>query len=218
MTIGPPRSVEIPVVALEYDPQVFAKWRAAQKPWQKSGRKDVSVWGPYAALVKGGRLRFPNNGQASYGFPEFHTALALRRKGFTVWRGVQLFDYGRLFGGEYFGNNTAEVTERWKNTISDPFPSEIQKTLRFPRARHPRNPDLVAYNKSRNEWRFCEIKSWRDRISPAQLSGLAVLHLLTGFPIAVVRLVPRGSHIKARLSLTADIAYKKGADLSWIRS
>src|SRR5437899_10091429 len=137
-------------------------------------------------------------------FAELHTALLLKREGFHCWGGV------RLFGREVVkakGNekaNTLEVRSRapWR------WPSDIQDPLNF----IPRNPDIVAYSEDRNEWRFCEVKRLSERVDPDQLKALAVLHLLTGAPVAVLRVVEAASSIGLQ-RLSTEIAYRDGAQL-----
>jgi hypothetical protein len=45
---------------------------------------------------------------------------------------------------------------------------------------------------------------------------LAVLHLLTGAPVAVLRVVEAAS-VRALQRLSAEIAYRDGAQLDWLR-
>jgi len=92
-----------------------------------------------------------------------------------------------------------------------PWPTEIQHTLAF----QPRNPDLVAYDHERAEWRFCEVKE-TDPVSSGQLGALGVLHLLTGAPVAVVRLVAHGRHREPR-SYHADAKFNPDTRVDWIR-
>jgi hypothetical protein len=91
-------------------------------------------------------------------------------------------------------------------------PSDIQDTLNF----KPRNPDIVAYSEDRNEWRFCEVKRRGERVDDDQLEALAVLHLLTGAPVAVLRVVEAASAI-ALQRLSTEIAYRDGAQLDCLR-
>ena len=133
-------------------------------------------------------------------FAEFHMALLLDREGFESWSQVHLFDDPMpLFkdgqpvrrGRDNAVRNTLHIMRHpgwsWR------WPSEIQQTLDF----RPRNPDIVAYRQGkRPEWRFCEVKGPADRCSGGhfteQLNALAVLHLLTGSPVAIVRPVEQG--------------------------
>ena len=205
------RRVEIPVVVRRYVPEEFNAWRDAQGPWLQSGRTDWSVWGKYAGLGRAGRIRFPKGGQASYGFGEFHTAHWLESAGFRCWR-PRLFDYGKPMVQGFAKERTDEVKQLWAETVDSLWPAEVQVTLDF----QPRSPDLVGYNKKRNEWRFCEVKRRGDRTSPEQLMALAVLHLLTRQQVAVVRVVPDGRAIEP-VPYVVDVKYRRGAKLRWIR-
>lgn len=110
-------------------------------------------------------------------------------------------------------HNTERVKKLWRRSMKEvPWPADIQYTLAGSRIR---NPDLVAYHKGRREWRFCEVKSWNDRVNPGQLTGLAVIHLLTGAPVAIVRPVPKGHTPKGRKIVTVNLPYHTGTNLSW---
>ena len=73
----------------------------------------------------------------------------------------------------------------------------------------------MAYH-PRKGWRFCEVKRLNDRIKDDQLRALAVLHLLTGAPVAIVRVVPKGGRT-AWKPHEASLTYRKGVRRSWIR-
>jgi hypothetical protein len=201
--------VDIPLIAIRYDPDAHDSWRNAQKQWQASGRTEYRAFGRFAELARRGRLRLPNDGHASYRFVEFETALQLESAGFTCWGGVQLFKYGnKNFDPEkWAARQTAEVKGHWPSAW--PYPAEVQDYLAF----RPRNPDLVAFHPRRGEWRFCEVKGPNDRFDSEQLASLAVLHLLTGSPVAVVKLNETGA-IK-RDFLRAKIELKGGANPAW---
>jgi hypothetical protein len=83
------------------------------------------------------------------------------------------------------------------------WPSTIENTLAF----SPKNPDLVGYHPGRKKWCFCEVKGPTDRVHPDQLKALAVLHLITHSPVAIVRLVPRDQVKRRNEMLIGDIAY-----------
>ena len=59
------------------------------------------------------------------------------------------------------------------------------------------NPDLVAFHPGKRRWGFFEIKLRTDKIRPNQICSLGVLRLVTGGDVAVVRLVPMGTHIES---------------------
>lgn len=202
--------VDISYVTVNYEAVALERYQAAYEPWLKSERKNYSVWGEYAKLAKSGRFLLPFPGESpSRRFAELHTALSLQREGFTCWGGVLLFagvkevrkGKGRALA------NTEEVRAKWPWPR---WPSDIQGTLGF----QPRNPDIVAYSEDRNEWRFCEAKR-KDSIASGQLGALAVLHLLTGAAVAVVRVVEAGKP-KELQPLPAEITYRDGAKLDWI--
>jgi hypothetical protein len=206
-----PTHVDIPHVTVSYEAIALEEWKGAYEPWLQSDRTDYSVWGKYAKLAKSGRFLLPyGNESKARRFAELHAALLLQREGFTCWGGVHLFNYRRnvVTGKGNSKANTEEVRSRapWR------WPSDVQDTLTFT----PRNPDIVAYSKKRNEWRFCEVKGPGDRIKPDQLGALAVLHLLTGAPVAVVRVV-EGSITTTSQTLSTEIEYRTGAQLDWIR-
>jgi hypothetical protein len=205
-----PTLVDIPQVTITYAPSSLASWRKAHKPWLRSGREDHKVWGAYEKLAASGRFLLPYENEApARRFAELHAALWLENEGFHCWGGVLLFDYARkMTKGK---GNTKANTEEVRSLAPWPWPSEIQNTLNF----QPRNPDLVAYSKKRREWRFCEVKGPGDRISPDQLKALAVLHLLTGAPVAVIRLVdaPNASPVQMR---SVELMYKQRRMPDWI--
>ncbi|MGA2400866.1 MAG: hypothetical protein ABSG91_04060 [Syntrophobacteraceae bacterium] len=58
------------------------------------------------------------------------------------------------------------------------------------------NPDVVAFHPGKRRWGFFEIKLRTDKIRPNQICSLGVLGLVTGGDVAVVRLVPMGTHIE----------------------
>jgi hypothetical protein len=216
------KSVDIPLVTVRYDPAALEGWRAANRPWLKSERTDYSVWAGYATLARSGRFLLPYiNEPPSRRFFELHTAMLLQREGFTCWGGVRLFEYEskKFFKGK--GNskaNTKKIRSMAPWWAPWPLPNDIQGMLKF----QPRNPDLVAYSKNSKQWRFCEVKGPTESIDPDQLGALAVLHLLTAAPVAIVQVVEGTSKYylseiaKRDNTKVAKIAYKKGAELDWI--
>ena len=200
--------VEIPVVVATHSRRAYERWKEAQEPWRYSGYTDDSAFGRYARLAKTERFRFPKGGQAPYKFGEFHAGLLLDRAGFTCWTGVQLFDHRKPKRG-FWLKNTNEVRRKWPRAWD--WPGDIQRTLAF----LPRTPDLVAYH-PRKGWRFCEVKRLNDRIKDDQLRALAVLHLLTGAPVAIVRVVPKGDRTDWK-PREASLTYLNGVRPSWIR-
>jgi hypothetical protein len=203
-------SLQIPEIVLPYDPAERERWLAAQDAWQRSNCTDYSVWGDYATLAQEGRLLLPDESTPEKRFAEFRAALSLQRAGLDCWGQVLLFKYGKhvVHGKGDALENTATVkgfNREWR------WPTEIQHTLDF----QPRNPDLVAYDQVHAEWRFCEVKE-KDSVDSGQLAGLGVLHLLTGAPVAVVRLVPHGRSREPR-SYHADVIFNADARVDWIR-
>ena len=203
--------VTIPEVVAEYPAASADAWRAAQEPWAESEFTDYAVWGPYAGLAKDDRFWLPGkSGNAGYKFVEFHAAMLLGREGYECWGGVQLFDYEVLLDRKGKGpakKNTELVRSKAR---SWDWPSTIQRELSFT----PKNPDVVAYLKTSREWAFVEVKK-NDPCHDDQLKGLAVLHLLTGAPVGVVRMVVEG---KPRKSKTHDVVltFEKDAILEWV--
>lgn len=86
----------------------------------------------------------------------------------------------------------------------------------------PKKPDLVFYSEERDEWRFCEVKGKYEPVRAGQLEGLAVLHLITAAPVAIVRVVPEPP--KGNVSVSQNqywevtLKFKKDAQLDWIHS
>jgi hypothetical protein len=201
--------VKIPVIVFKHSVKAHQRWKDAQRPWQASGYSDTSAFGRFAKLVKTGRFRFPKGRQAAYKFGEFFTALQLEKMGFKCWSAVHLFKYGkRNQYAEFSTQNTNAVKILWPDTK---WPSEIQKALAF----QPRNPDIVAHH-PRKGWLFCEVKRENDRLKVDQVRALAVLHLLTGAPVAIVRVVSRGGRTKWK-PCVAEIPYcRSGHRSSWI--
>ena len=204
--------VDIPCVSLSCEDTALQRWRAAHDPWLQSNRTNYSVWGEYAALAESGRFVLPYARESpTKRFAELHTALALQQHGFKAWGGVHLFQYGKQVG-KGKGNtlrSTNEVRDRWPRRWR--WPDKIQASLNA----RPRNPDLVAYSEDRNKWYFCEAKL-DDPIDPEQWMALAVLHLLTGAPVAVVR-VTRAPEPPAPQFSSIEIAFKEGEPLGWIK-
>src|SRR5688572_15003603 len=99
ISVGPPSFVDIPIILLDCDADATAQWRAMKRQFEKTGKADEK-WKEYLLLAEQKRFRLHLRGQASYGFPEFHTALQLTNQGFECWSGVQFFDYGRLLRKE----------------------------------------------------------------------------------------------------------------------
>lgn len=208
--------IEIPEVLVRYLPETLEQWKAKLEAWQESGCKDFSVWGEYRSLAEAERLYLPTGRMISaQRFAEFHTALLLEREGFTCWGGVQLFRYGKdVVKGQ---ENTNAVRDIWEKSNTSLWPDDIRHTLDLPLGRYHRNPDIVAYGEDQAEWRFCEVK-WKDPVAPDQLSALAVLHLLTGAPVAVVRVVPEDRGRKTQCtSYEGHVTDKGDARLDWIR-
>jgi hypothetical protein len=207
--------VDVPNVVIRYDPAALDSWKAAYKGWVESGRQDYAVWGEYRSLAEAERLYVPTRTiPTAARFTEFHTALLLEREGFVCWGGVHLFRYGKdvVTGQE----NTRAVRALWRKTMRGPWPSQVTQTLDLPDRARPRNPDIVAYHQGRKEWRFCEAKG-DDPVDPNQIRALAILHLLTGAPVAVVRLVPSGRQVKSpKRSHEAKLAYRDETPPDWI--
>jgi len=185
-------SLHIPEVVLSYDPAERERWLAAQVAWQRSDCSDYSVWGDYATLAEDGRLLLPDKSAPEKRFAEFRAALSVQRAGLDCWGQVLLFEYRKrvVHGKGNAVQNTATV-KNFRRTW--PWSTEIQHTLAF----QSRNPDLVACDELRADWRLCEVKE-DDPVSSGQLGALDVLHLLTGSPAAVVRLVPDGRRREPR--------------------
>jgi hypothetical protein len=217
--------VEIPEVFIQYDPAALDRWKAAQPAFDQSGRKRYSLYGRYAPLARDGKFLLPYSNSPRKRFPEFHTAHLLEDEGFECWGQVQLFEDPRpLFvDGEPVRNgkgNAVRNTQHVRGQVRGawPWPSDIQQSLAF----QPRNPDVVGYRpRQRGKWLFCEVKGPGDGVSgehfTAQLNALAVLHLLTGSPVAIVRPVPQGGPARPGRFYPARIGYKRGASLDWIR-
>jgi hypothetical protein len=179
--------VSIPEAAVRHRKGELPYWTKCRQAWRDGGQKDVSAWRKYHRLVESERYHFAyRKGGEPYGFAEGFTALALERNGFKCWSGVHLF-----------GKRPVNAKRRVKNTRAV---EELLKRAGFelPRelSRQAKNPDIVAYHKRRNEWRFCEVKR-REQVQRGQIIGLAILHLLTGAPVAVVRL-SREKNVKPR--------------------
>lgn len=203
--------VDIPVVVRYYDPAAFDRWKGAQERWQASSRTDHSAWGEYACLTEGGRIRFPNGGQAAHGFGEAHTALWLHKQGFMCWRPL-LFDYGKTLRPGFRLRVQDEVRSYWDTTRFGPWPADVQRALDFV----PRSPDVVGYHPKRKEWRFCEVKRARDRVALEQVQALALLHLITGAPAAIIRVMPEGTAVVGEY-LPVRVPFTPGVRTPWNR-
>ena len=96
-------------------------------------------------------------------------------------------------GVHLFGRRPVNAERRLKNTraVEDQLKKDgiaPPRGLTHDLTPALKNPDVVAYDRRRKEWRFCEVKR-TERVQPGQIAGLAVLHLLTGGAVTVVRLV-----------------------------
>jgi hypothetical protein len=182
-------------------------WEECRRRWRACDGKDYSVWRKYRHLVESGQYHFAGRqGKSVYGFAEALTALALHRHGFKCWTGVHLF--GRAPKGAMRRvANTAEVE---KLLCGDGFmlPRQLDPSL----ARRAKNPDVVAYQPHRREWRFCEVKRG-EAVQRDQVVGLTILHLLTGAPVAIVRLgpgyLPKSGTASARFEVQWQIALSR---------
>lgn len=177
--------VEIPVVVFKHSAKAHQRWKDAQVRWKESGYTDASAFGRFAPLINSRRFRPPKGGQASYKFGEFYAALRLERIGYTCWSAVQLFDHRSPRKG-LWKKNTDAIRELF-GTTGLRWPGSIRHALAF----LPKTPDIVAHHRRRG-WLFCEVKRPNDEVMPDQGRALAVLHLLTAAPVAIVRVVPRG--------------------------
>jgi hypothetical protein len=202
--------VDIPEVTASYDAGSLRRWCAAIEPFHGSNRTRYFHFKEYAELARCGRfvLPFPHEAPTRR-FNELHAALMLSRLGFYCWGSAGLFkDSGSSRPNK--GRTTDTTAEIRSRTRPWRWPSEIQG-LDF----EPKDPDIVAYSEERNEWRFCEVKGPRERIHPNQLKGLAVLHLLTGSPVAIVRVV-EGVGPTVPQMRPIEVEYRKKAQLNWI--
>lgn len=200
--------LEIPRIVLLHDAATLEQWKKSAVAWQDSGRSDYRVWGDYQRLANITRFNLPFQNQGSARrFAELFTALSLHRAGFESWGGVQLFNEKRAvrIGKGRVMINTDEVRDAapWR------WPAEIQPSLNF----QPRNPDIVACSPDKKQWRFCETKRPGEDINREQLQGLAVLHLLTGAPVAIIEVseTPRPTRY-----LPVALEFKSGESLGWI--
>jgi hypothetical protein len=211
--------IDVPEVVIPYDPSLLVGWKAAYAAWLKCKRTDCSVWGDYRDLAESERLYLPTGSTPSAErFVEFHAALLLEQQGFRCWGGVQLFNYGKnLVKGQ---ENTQAVSALWKEKMKKPWPNDVKGTLELIKKKRPRNPDIVAYHAGRNEWRFCEVKG-DDRVDPYQTMALAILHLLTGAPVAIVRLrstdrQPKSTRKGNPPPHEVEIAYRGATPPDWL--
>jgi hypothetical protein len=211
--------VKIPVVTISLSEAVLEEYLAGFEKFVKSKRKDFRLLGPYAEIASRGPF-FLSTGKKSpkAKFNELHTAWTLEHEGFSCWGGVSWFEKDRkpVGGKNKTIANTKEIRsmKAWYAPIR--WPSDIQATMKVV----PTNPDIVAYSEDPEEWRFCEVKGPNESILPRQREGLAVLHLLTGGPVAFVRVVPE-SLSDTRLKHLYEpepvqIAFRTDAELDWI--
>ena len=200
----------IPEVQLEYAPQLRRDWKAMRTRFLESGMQDLSVWGEFSQLAQCGRYLFTKRrDRSSFGWAEAYVALTLAPE-FDSWTAAKLFRWnGRPIRKEPQKANTENVESM---LLGEGFtlPRELQDYLDF----RPKNPDLILRHRTTKEWRFCEVK--RDEpVLPEQVNALAFLHLLTGAPVAVVRLVPEGKSRKLRIH-KARFTYRGPVQRSWL--
>ena len=96
----------------------------------------------------------------------------------------------------------AEIDERLERCRL-PRPRDIMQYANF----RPKNPDVVAFNPTLGYFRFSEVKRGADRPHQNQLNALGLLHVITGAPVAVTRVVNGRTEIGPR-SFVAEFAYE----------
>jgi hypothetical protein len=179
MRSGTRVDVTIPETAISDGEGELDYWLNCRRLWRAAGGEDYSLWGKYRRLVESGRYHFADRqGSGPYGFAEAFTTLALERRGFKCWTGVHLFGR-RPVRAEVRKRNTDAVELQLKRDGFE-LPANV--------SRDAKNPDIVAYHPRLKEWRFCEVKR-TEEVARGQIIGLAILHLVTGGPVTVVRLV-----------------------------
>ncbi len=206
----PTFEVTVEEVLVEHTKEDLRQWSEAKKAWIDQGmcahcrekwaagcrQCDYSVWGPYSDLVASRRYHYAHYDRKDrVGWPEGFTALKLADQGFTCWTGVHLFPTRRDLTPAGRAS-TAAIEERLKRA-GMVLPRDAYNHLQSADGRplKPGNPDIVAYDEVRDEWRFAEVKWKGDTTKDDQIIGLALLHLLTGANVAVIHLIPKGSTV-----------------------
>jgi len=215
-TDGTASRIEVPEMLVECPDGAPARWRSLVERWWASPRDSASsiIWEEFEALILSERYGIPSIHQKAYAFSETFAGLTLERQGLTCYRSAKLFSRK--------GRQIVEL-QRKKNTeaVKAIFES---KGLPWPRTVQPyfdaslKSPDLTAYDQNTLELRFCEVKREYEegRQFRAQINGLAALHLITRSPVAILRLVRKGSR-RTPQTYTSNLNYT-GPALSHTKS
>ena len=176
---------DVPVRIRSYRPAEREDWRALRTRFVASDYKEWNVWGDWQRLAESGRFVFPlrRNPSAYHYFGEALVALDLEREGYTCWGSCRIFPNNAKQMHDPYLRETLAVEARLINA-GLPLPSSFGPQLNFT----PRNPDIVAHHPSLG-FRFCEVKTNRDRLRREQLQTLAFLGHLLGATAEVVRVV-----------------------------
>jgi len=209
-------TIEIPEILIQYPEDAPIRWQEIVNRWWNSPRDNFSVWEEYAPLMMSGRYGIPSLAQMSYAFSETFAGLTLERRGLTCYRSAKLFSRrGRQVGEMQRKRNTDAVKGRFE-LMGLPWPRTVQSHF----SATLKNPDITAFGPGALDVQFCEVKRGHERglQFQAQLDGLGALHLITGAPVAILRLVREGSGSKASpLNYTAAFNYT-GPALVHLRS
>ena len=199
-------TIRIPEVPCFYPADAPKDWERMALAWIASGLRDFGVWGVHEPLIRSRRYGTPKKEKhKAYAFVETFVGSELERNGFTCYRSA------RLFVPKYQQNmrqaNTRAVRGLLKS-LGLPLPHLVQAHF----DRELKNPDLTAYNAETKDLRFCEVKRKGERVPQKQIDGLGALHLITGAPVAIVRVLPEGTAHRPKKH-EARLAYS-GPELS----
>jgi hypothetical protein len=194
--------IRIPEIILYAPDDGYEEWKACRRAFYDGGCSDATCLGRFAPLVSTKRLGAFWDPRASYGYAEAETALAFVQEGYEAWTGIQLFPWkGRPVVNQDRARKLAEVDERFR-VCGLRIPRDIAPYVNF----RPKNPDIVAFNPDLRFFRFTEVKRGGDRACEEQLQALALLHVLSGAPVAITRVV-NGRAYEKPSSFVVDFVY-----------
>jgi hypothetical protein len=172
--------VESPLLCPEDEVQI---WDQCRHRWRGSHRAIDAEWQRYRDVVESGRYHFvARKGDAKYGFAEAFVALALLRLGYShVGTGAYLFHPVPRKAGIRRDNSLA--INRMLRELQLPSHEQFREFCEI-----ATDVDLAAYDSTRRKWCFCDAKRDED-VEPKQVAGLALLRLLTGADVGIVRLI-----------------------------
>lgn len=163
-------SGSVPEITGHYDPAEYERWKT----------------GDHSGFPVDDRLAHSVYRQPNRYFGETHWVRTLMGSGWRCWS-----DRYVLFSPRSPKSRSGKYAHEIDGLIGPGTLATVQSLSRRV-SFSPKDPDVVAFNSSRNKWGFFEVKMPRDRPHENQLRSLLLLQLVTGARVAIVRLEPFG--------------------------